>query len=114
MAKKSSSTSSDTQFIATQANLDRKGKTNKKLKSNVQASKYLSVEGKKLKETAEAFYKEHFKKGRRTAIKLKKAEEARIKEEQRQKELKAKKQREKDLKDIKDVMKGSNSRRKKH
>lgn len=109
--KKSSSGSSDTQFISTQHNLDRKGKTNKKVKSNPQASKFLTPEGKRLKEEAEAFYKEHFKKGRRTAIKLKKAEEERIKEEQRKKEEQAKKRREKDLKDIKDVMQGPKKNR---
>jgi hypothetical protein len=66
MAKrKGSSGSGEGQYTITQANLDRKGKTNKKLKMNTQASKYLTPKGKELKEKAEAYAKEHFKKGRR-------------------------------------------------
>ncbi len=66
MAKrKGSSGSGEGQYTITQINLDRKGKTNKKLKSNPQASKYLTPKGKELKEKAEAYAKEHFKKGRR-------------------------------------------------
>lgn len=66
MAKrKGSSGSGEGQYTITQANLDRKGKTNKKLKRNPQASKYLTPKGKELKEKAEAYAKEYFKKGRR-------------------------------------------------
>ena len=66
MAKrKGSSGSGEGQYTITQANLDRKGKTNKKLKRNPQASKYLTPKGKELKEKAETYAKEHFKKGRR-------------------------------------------------
>lgn len=60
MAKrKGKSNSGEGQYTITQANLDRKGKTNKKLKRNPQASKYLSAKGKELKEAAAAFAKEH-------------------------------------------------------
>lgn len=65
MAKRKSNTNSEGNFISTQANLDKKGKTNKKLKSNPQAMKYLTAEGKRIKEQAEAYAKEHFKKGRK-------------------------------------------------
>ena len=65
MAKRKSSNSGEAHFSITQANLDNKGKTNKKLKRNPQASKYLTPKGKELKEKAEAYAKEHFKKGRR-------------------------------------------------
>lgn len=66
MAKrKGSSGSGEAQYSKTQANLDKKGKTNKKLKRNPMASKYLSVKGKELKEAGEKTYKENFKKGRR-------------------------------------------------
>ena len=66
MAKrKGSSGSGEGQYTITQINLDRKGKTNKKLKRNPQASKYLTAKGKELKEQAAAYAKEHFKKGRR-------------------------------------------------
>lgn len=66
MAKrKGSSGSGEGQYTITQINLDKKGKTNKKLKSNPQASKYLTAKGKELKEQAAAYAKEHFKKGRR-------------------------------------------------
>lgn len=58
-------TSNEGQFSITQANLDKKGKTNKKLKRNPMATKYLTSTGKELKEKAEAFAKEHFKKGRK-------------------------------------------------
>ena len=58
MAKrKGSSGSGEAQYSITQRNLDRKGKTNKKLKRNPQAAKYLTAEGKKLKEAGEAAYK---------------------------------------------------------
>ena len=66
MAKiKRSSGSGEAQYAITQANLDRKGKTNKKLKRNPMASKYLSTRGKELKEAGERAFKENFKKGRR-------------------------------------------------
>lgn len=79
MAKRkggSSSGSGDAQYITTQANLDRKGKTNKKLKRNPQASKFLSAFGKELKEKAEAKAKAEFKTGRRTRLKEQRAKEA--------------------------------------
>jgi hypothetical protein len=66
MAKrKGKSGSGEGQYTITQANLDKKGKTNKKLKSNPMASKYLTAKGKELKEAGERAYKENFKKGRR-------------------------------------------------
>jgi hypothetical protein len=66
MAKrKGASGSGEAQYSKTQANLDRKGKTNKKLKRNPQASKYLTPKGRELKEAAEKLLKETFKKGRR-------------------------------------------------
>lgn len=65
MAKRKASKSGEAHFSITQANLDNKGKTNKKLKLNPMASKYLTSKGKELKEKAEAYAKEHFKKGRR-------------------------------------------------
>lgn len=63
--RKGASGSGEAQYSKTQANLDRKGKTNKKLKRNPQASKYLTPKGKELKEAAEKLLKETFKKGRR-------------------------------------------------
>lgn len=45
-------------YIITQANLDKKGKTNKKTKRNPLALKYLSVKGKELKEAGEALARE--------------------------------------------------------
>lgn len=65
MAKRKGSNSGEAHFSITQANLDAKGKTNKKLKSNPMASKYLTPKGKELKEAAEKLAKETFKKGRR-------------------------------------------------
>ena len=65
MAKRKASKSGEGQFPITQANLDKKGKTNKKLKLNPQASKYLTPKGRELKETAEKLFKETFKKGRK-------------------------------------------------
>ena len=59
MAKrKGSSGSGEVQFSITQANLDRKGKTNKKLKRNPMAAKYLTPRGRELKEAGENAYKE--------------------------------------------------------
>lgn len=65
MAKrKSKSGSGEGHFIITQANLDKKGKTNKKLKRNPMASKYLTVRGRELKDAGEAAYKENMAKHR--------------------------------------------------
>lgn len=57
--------SGESQFPITQRNLDKKGKTNKKLNKNPQAAKYLTPVGKELKEKALIFAKEHFQKGRK-------------------------------------------------
>lgn len=66
MAKiKGASRSGEAQYTKTQFNLDKKGRTNKKLKSNPNAAKYLTATGKELKDKAVAYAKEHFKKGRR-------------------------------------------------
>ena len=46
-------------YSITQANLDKKGKTNKKLKMNTQASKYLTPRGKEIIEAAKAFAQAH-------------------------------------------------------
>lgn len=60
MAKrKGSSHSGEGHYVITQANLDKKGKTNKKLKRNPMASKYLTARGQEIKEAAAAFAKEH-------------------------------------------------------
>jgi hypothetical protein len=77
MAKrKGSSGSGEGQYTITQINLDKKGKTNKKLKMNTQASKYLTARGKELKEAAAAYAKEHpAGSGRRKQAKMKKIEE---------------------------------------
>ena len=65
MAKrKGKSGSGEGHFIITQANLDKKGKTNKKLKRNPMASKYLTVRGRELKDVGEAAYKENMAKHR--------------------------------------------------
>ena len=65
MAKrKGKSGSGEGHFIITQANLDKKGKTNKKLKRNPMASKYLTVRGRELKDAGEAAYKENMVKHR--------------------------------------------------
>lgn len=65
MAKrKGKSGSGEGHFITTQANLDKKGKTNKKLRLNPMANKYLSVKGKELKEAGEAMYKANMAKHR--------------------------------------------------
>lgn len=65
MAKRKASKNGETQFPITQANLDRKGKTNKKLRLNTMASKYLTPKGRELKDAAEKLAKETFRKGRR-------------------------------------------------
>ena len=63
MAKrKGKSGNGEGHYIITQANLDKKGKTNKKLKRNPMAMKYLSIKGRELKDAGEAWYKEHCKK----------------------------------------------------
>ena len=60
MAKrKGKSGSGEMQYAITQANLDKKGKTNKKLKMNTQASKYLTPKGKEIIEAAKAFVQAH-------------------------------------------------------
>ena len=60
MAKRrGKSGSGEGHYIITQANLDKKGKTNKKLKRNPMASKYLTARGKEIIEAAAAFAKEH-------------------------------------------------------
>lgn len=65
MAKRKTSKSGEAHFFITQANLDKKGKTNKKLKRNPMASKYLTARGKELKEAGEKVFKENFNKGKR-------------------------------------------------
>lgn len=65
MAKRKAHKDGEAQFSITQANLDKKGKTNKKLKLNVKASKFLTPKGGELKEKAIKLAKETFKKGRR-------------------------------------------------
>ena len=52
--RKGKSGSGESQYSITQLNLDKKGKTNKKLKSNPMASKYLTPRGKELREIAAA------------------------------------------------------------
>ena len=89
--KKGSSGSGEAQYSITQRNLDNKGKTNKKLKRNSMASKYLTSFGKELKEKAEAEAKRVFKTGRRTKIKEQRAKEAAEKEAQWQAEQAKKK-----------------------
>ena len=60
MAKrKGKSGSGEMQYAITQANLDKKGKTNKKLKRNTQAGKYLTPKGKEIIEAAKAFAQAH-------------------------------------------------------
>ena len=60
MAKrKGKSGSGEGQYTITQLNLDKKGKTNKKLKRNPMASKYLTAEGKRLIAVAADFAKAH-------------------------------------------------------
>ena len=65
MAKRKATHNGEAQFAITQANLDKKGKTNKKLKLNTMAGKYLTPKGRELKDAAEKLAKETFKKGRR-------------------------------------------------
>jgi hypothetical protein len=51
-------TKDEGRYIIAQANLDKKGKTNKKTKRNPLALKYLSIKGKELKEAGEALARE--------------------------------------------------------
>ena len=64
MGKRKTSHSGEDHFSITQRNLDKKGKTNKKLKRNPMASKYLTARGKELKEAGETAYKENMAKHR--------------------------------------------------
>ena len=73
----------ESHYNITQINLDKKGKTNKKLKRNANAQKTLTDIGEKLIKEAEDYTKEHFKKGRRTKIKEQKAEEQEEKDKNR-------------------------------
>ena len=77
MAKrKGKSGNGEAQYTITQINLDKKGKTNKKLKRNPMASKYLTAEGQRLKDAAKAYMAEHpAGSGRRKQAKLKKIAE---------------------------------------
>ena len=77
MAKrKGKSGSGEGHFIITQANLDKKGKTNKKLKRSPLATKYLTPKGKEIKEAAAEFVKAHpAGSGRRKQAKIKKLNE---------------------------------------
>lgn len=59
MAKRKASHNGEAQYSITQQNLDKKGKTNKKLKRNPMASKYLTARGKELKEAAAEYVKLH-------------------------------------------------------
>ena len=59
MAKRKASHNGEAQYSITQANLDKKGKTNKKLKRNPQASKYLTARGKEIIAEAAEFAKAH-------------------------------------------------------
>ena len=52
--RKGKSGSGEAQYTITQINLDKKGKTNKKLKSNPMATKYLTQKGRELREAAAA------------------------------------------------------------
>ena len=72
MAKRrGASHSGEAQYSITQANLDRKGKTNKKLRRNPMASKYLTPKGQELKDAAKAYAEAHPKgSGRRYKAKL--------------------------------------------
>jgi hypothetical protein len=57
--KKGKSGSGESQYLITQLNLDRKGKTNKKLKRNPMAQKNLTPRGRELKEAAAEYVKLH-------------------------------------------------------
>ena len=72
MAKRrGKSGSGEAQYSVTQRNLDKKNKTNKKLKRNPMASKYLTPAGKEIKEAAAAYAQAHPKgSGRRYKAKM--------------------------------------------
>ena len=57
--RKGKSGSGEMRYAITQANLDKKGKTNKKIKRNVKAAKSLTPKGKEIIEAAKAFTKAH-------------------------------------------------------
>lgn len=57
--RKGSSGSGEGQYAKTAANLARKGKTNKKLKSNPQAAKYENSENNSIREKAKQFFLAH-------------------------------------------------------
>ena len=57
--RKGKSGNGEGHYSITQANLDKKGKTNKKLKMNTQAGKYLTPKGKEIIEAAKAFVQAH-------------------------------------------------------
>lgn len=60
MAKrKGKSGNGEGRFPITQGNLDAKGRTNKKLKLNTMASKYLTPKGKEIIEAAKKYVNEH-------------------------------------------------------
>ena len=61
MARKRKSKSGNglDQYRITQWNLDKKGKTNKKLRSNPQASKWLTPQGQEIKDAAAEYAKAH-------------------------------------------------------
>ena len=67
MAQKKKGTINENQYIRTQNNLDKKGKTNKKLKRNPMAAKFLTPKGKQLKEAGEKAYKESLIKNKEKA-----------------------------------------------
>ena len=77
MAKRrGASHSGEAQYANTQRNLDKKGKTNKKLKRSPLATKYLTPKGKEIKEAAAEFIKAHpAGSGRRKQAKIKKLNE---------------------------------------
>lgn len=73
--RKGKSGSGEAQYSITQHNLDRKGKTNKKLKRNPMATKYLTPAGRELKDAAAAFVAAHpAGSGRRYRAKLQEVE----------------------------------------
>ena len=57
--KKGKSGSGSDQYIITQVNLDKKGKTNKKVNRNPEAKKHLTEEGKKIIAAAAEYVKLH-------------------------------------------------------
>ena len=57
--RKGASNNGEARFRITQDNLDKKGKTNKKLKLNPLALKYLTPKGRELKDAGEAAAKKH-------------------------------------------------------